>query len=178
MSSLSKKKELNEALIAPGRRGIWEKPLLLLLNAFNYLWFLAWFNCADFYTKPASTSPWGSGTGLILLFASCLLLWLVLYLNHRFFLLWTRNLMVYGLEDEDSEEEGESDQESLLQQAAALKRLIERRALIEGVFKQLFAASTFVGILLLNLRLQHLHGRIEASDDSYVVLWNAALRKH
>ena len=74
MSSLSKKKELNEALIAPGRRGIWEKPLLLLLNAFNYLWFLAWFNCADFYTKPASTSPWGSGTGLTLLFASCLLL--------------------------------------------------------------------------------------------------------
>jgi hypothetical protein len=142
--------DLDDALIAPGRPGIYEKPLLLLLNSFNYLWFLSWYNVANFYGERLGIS---AAIGLAILMASSVLTWVAMYLNHRAFLLYSVSVLHGHHTDVDDEDDGD-DRMMIIRAGLALKGRATRTGLTDRSIAQLFSASTFVAILILNSSLQ------------------------
>jgi hypothetical protein len=140
---------LEDALI-DSNPSIWEKPQLLLLNSFNYLWFLSWYNVASFYQRSVGTDSSGSagvssGVGLAVMTASCVVLWLGMYTNHHLFLRYSASAF---------KNQQPSRTSNLKVDFAALQAQVVQTGLTDRPIIQLFSASVFVSILILGENLE------------------------
>jgi hypothetical protein len=140
---------LEDALI-DSNPSIWEKPQLLLLNSFNYLWFLSWYNVASFYQQSRGGDSLGSagvstGVGLAIMAGSCVVLWLGMYTNHHVFLRYSAAAF---------ENQQPSRTSNLKVDFAALQARVAQTGLADRTIIQLFSALVFVSILILGENLE------------------------
>jgi hypothetical protein len=163
--------DLDDALIAAGRPGIYEKPLFLMLNSFNYLWFLSWFNVASFYGKMFDwQSNHAAQIGLAILLSSNLLTWVAMYLNHRAFLLYSVAILHGQHSTHSDDSSGSSDvadaRSTVLKAGMALKVRAARTGLTDRSIAQVLSASTFVAVLILNASLQQYLNKEQAKQQA------------